>query len=180
MLPNPRRRVLGDRTIRCRTREILNPNNHLAASSCSGFVTFDHAISDLVVNIWSMRQALAPEKRVPTSHRWGHRKTHGILIPIGVPCFLWQICVTRGRPTARDLSGPRHSRRPSQPRIVTRSRSPQRQSVSTVQSNRTTETSGPSETLADTVVAPDAEMVPEMRPLSCSIAKPAGSPVASK
>jgi len=58
MLPNLKRRVLGDHTIPRKTRGILNPNNHLAASSCSGFVSSNHAISDLVVNIWSTRRQL--------------------------------------------------------------------------------------------------------------------------
>ena len=57
MLPNLKRRVLGAHTIHCKTQGILNPNNHLAASPCSGFVTSDHAISDLVVNIWSTAHA---------------------------------------------------------------------------------------------------------------------------
>jgi len=78
MLPNPERRVLVDHTIPCKTRGILNRNNHIAASSCSGFVTSDHAISDLVVNIWSTRhskpaccaprQQSAEPPRAPPSH----------------------------------------------------------------------------------------------------------------
>ena len=43
----------GDLTIPCKTHGIPDPNNHLTASSCSGFITSDHAVSDLVVNIWS-------------------------------------------------------------------------------------------------------------------------------
>jgi len=57
ILPNPRRRVLGDHTIPCKKQGILNRNNHSAASPCSGFVSSDHAISDLVVNIWSTRHS---------------------------------------------------------------------------------------------------------------------------
>ena len=65
--PKSQRRVLGDRIIPCKTQGILTPNNHLAASSCSGFVSSDQAVSDLVVNIWSTRLRFAPQTR-PTSH----------------------------------------------------------------------------------------------------------------
>ena len=64
MLPNPRRWVLGDHTIPCKTRGFLNPNNHLVASSCPGFVTLHHVVSDLVVNISSTRQQDVPEERL--------------------------------------------------------------------------------------------------------------------
>ena len=62
MLPNLKRRVLGNHTIPRKTQGILNPNNHLAASPCSGFVTSDHAISDLAVNIWSTRLQDVPQE----------------------------------------------------------------------------------------------------------------------